>query len=329
MEKLYQDSKIVQVLAAQAKNERVDSGDLQKVNEHIQKLASDPNPMNRYMIGQIMAYTVNTLQKQNSNFITMVADEKRVGYGQKAAFKSKLEGVRAFIQAKGATTPRSKVANKQVVLDTLEVSARPVINFVELKTGQANMADLINDATVQMQAKYNARIQDVLSAAAATWAAPYYGAGQGIVKATLDPMVTFWQRTGGVAILGDIEPIRGLTALTGFAANTAYSDALIDEHNNNGFIGKYIGANVVSLINPYPDESTTTPEWSVKDLFILPAAADASMRPLKVVFEGDVDAVDTTNIDDASYEVCLRQFFNAGIVVGERPYMSVYHDSSN
>ena len=64
-----------------------------------------------------------------------------------------------------------------------------------------------------------------------------------------------------------------------------------------------------------------------QDLEHLPeyqGSADVNSALYDCVFEGDVDAVDTTNIDDASYEVCLRQFFNAGIVVGERPYMSVY-----
>ena len=63
-----------------------------------------------------------------------MADVKRVGYGEKAQFKMKQEGIRAFIQAKGATTARSKVASKAVSLDTVSVSTRPVVHTVELKT---------------------------------------------------------------------------------------------------------------------------------------------------------------------------------------------------
>ena len=328
MDKLYQDSKIIKILTAQAKHEKVDSADIAKVDEHIKALASDPNPHNRYLIAQIMAFTVNNMTRERTNFLSLIADEKRVPYGQKAAFRIRQDGIRAFIQAKGSTTARSKVASKQLTVDTLEVSARPAINMVELKTGQSNMAELINEATAKMEAKYYEQIQKVLSAVAATWSAPFYGAGSGLVKATLDPMITFWQRTGGVSLIGDIELVRQFAELTGFNSNAVYSDNIMDEQNTNGFIGKYIGANVVSLTNPYPDESSTTPVFSTKDLFIVPTAADASMRPLKVVFEGDVDSVDSLNIDDAVFEVCLRQFFNAAVVVGERPYMSVYHDQS-
>ena len=39
--------------------------------------------------------------KPSTNWLTQVADTKYVGYGEKAAFKVKQEGIRAFIQAKG------------------------------------------------------------------------------------------------------------------------------------------------------------------------------------------------------------------------------------
>ena len=91
--------------------------------------------------------------KPSTNWLAQVADTKYVGYGEKAAFKVKQEGIRAFIQAKGATPARSKIAHKQVTLDTIAVSARPVINTYELKTGRVQMADLIRDAANEMSSE--------------------------------------------------------------------------------------------------------------------------------------------------------------------------------
>lgn len=59
-----------------------------------------------------MGYTVNEMIKPQTDWLTHVADVKRVGYGEKAAFRTKLEGVTAFIQAKGATPARSKIAHQ-------------------------------------------------------------------------------------------------------------------------------------------------------------------------------------------------------------------------
>lgn len=51
-------------------------------------------------------------------------------------------------------------------LDTVSVSARPVINLVELRTGQAQMSDLIVDASYQMELAEYGYIQKVLNDAA-------------------------------------------------------------------------------------------------------------------------------------------------------------------
>lgn len=138
--------------------------------------------------------------------------------------------------------------------------------------------------------------------------------------------------SGGNApiILGDINMISKLSELTGFTASTTskqFADAIMLEQNNAGFIGVYNGAKVVNLVNPLID-GTDKPVFDTDKLFILPGNVDASMRPLKVVFEGDVTSQDETHIDDKSYEIRLDQYFNAGIVFGDRPYVSVYEDSS-
>ena len=276
---------------------------------------------------------MNEIVRPATNWMDQLADVKRVGYGDKAQFKVRQEGIRAYIQAKGATTARSKVANKTMSMDTIAVSARPMINLVEMQTGQTQMADLIRDAAYQMELAQYGHIQKVLNDAASQWAAPYYGTGTGIVKATLDPMLMHWTRmSGGNApiILGDINMISKLAELTGFTASTTskqFADAIMLEQNNAGFIGVYNGAKVVNLVNPLVD-GTDTPVFDTDKLFILPGNVDASMRPLKVVFEGDVISQDETHIDDKSYEIRLDQYFNAGIVYGDRPYVSVYEDSS-
>lgn len=274
------------------------------------------------------------INRPKTNWIDTIADVKRVGFGEKAQFKVRQEGIRAFVQAKGATTARSKVANKTVTLDTLSVSARPVINLVELQTGQTQMSDLITDAAYQMELAEYAHIQKVLHDAAANWNAPYYGTGSGIVKATFDPMVRHWMRvSGGNApiILGDIDMVSKLADLTGFTANTTtkqFADAIMMEQNAAGFIGVYGGAKVINLVNPLID-GTDDAVFDRDKLYVIPGNVDASMRPLKVVFEGDVTSQEETHIDDKSFEIRLDQYFNAGIVYGDRPYVSVYEDSSN
>jgi len=334
MIQIYKDSDIVNVAIAEARKERIDSEVRENANKLIRDLASDPNPHNKYQIAQLIKFAVDDIVKRDTNWLDNLADVKRVGFGDKAEFDVKLPGIKAFIQAKGATTPRTKNAHKTVSLETLSVSARPVINIVEMQNGLANAADVINDAAYQMECAMNGYIESVLTAAAATWSSPYYGTGSGLVKSTLDPMVMHWIRVGGgAAIFGDIGENTGLAQLTGFVSNATsgamqFSGNIIDAQNQNAVIGTYLSAKVVNLINPLKEDGTDSFLFDKKKLYILPTGVDAGMRPLKVVFEGDVFSTEATNIDDLSWEIRLDQYFNAAIAKGVRPYMSMYADSS-
>ena len=327
---IYKDSNIVEVATAAARHEKIDSKVREDADKLIKDLASDPNPHNKYQIAQLVKFAVNDIIKHDTNWLDLIADTKRVGFGDKAEFDVKLPGVRAFIQAKGATTPRTKNSRKAFTMETISVSSRPFINIVELQNGLANAADLINDASYQMEVAINRHVQSVLTAAASNWQAPYYGTGSGLVKATLDPMIIHWIRTtGGAAILGDIAELNKLGPLTGWTSTTntqQYADQLIVEQNANVFLGTYLGAKAISLANPFVEDGTDGVVFDTDKLYILPTGIDAGMRPLKVVFEGDVFSTEATNIDDLSWEIRLDQYFNAGIAYGDRPYMGVYRD---
>lgn len=259
-----------------------------------------------------------------------IADVKNIGWGDRATFKLKEEGLKAFIQAKGATTARSKIAHKQVDLGTIAVSVRPMINFLELKTGRVQMSDLIADATVKMEHAMIGHFQQVLEAAVTSWTEPFYGSGTGLVKSTLHPMIRHWHRLGGAAILGDVELTSQFAEMTGFTAASGtqqYAPSIIEEYNRTGLIGTYLGCSVVNLVNPYQDDGIT-PMINTKLLYILPTGLDMSTRPLKVVFEGDVVATEATDIDDLTYEIRLDRFFGAGIIIGKNPTISVYEDQT-
>lgn len=328
---IMKDDNIVKVLVAQAKSERLDSEVLANAERLINDLVTEMNPHNRWLISQLIGYTVNDLLKPQTNFLDQMADVKRVGFGDKALFKVKMDNIRAFVQAKGSTTPRSKIAHKTLSLDTVDVSARPVINTVELLAGRVSMADLIREATDEMAAKTLEVVRSTLETGFAAMSTPYYGSGQGIITTTLNPMIRHWMRYGGAAVVGDIEVVSKLAEKTGFAASTTqtqFADGIINEQNTNGFVGRYIGAEVAQMVNPYKTGSDTDTVLSIDKLFILPTGASVDARPLKVLFEGDVQSQEATNIDDKAYEVRLDQFVGAGLVYGDHPTMSVYEDLS-
>ncbi len=324
--KVNRDSKLVKVLAAQARNERLDSNVVEEANNIISELAQDLNPQNRHEIAQTVAFTVDELQQKELDFLNRVADIKNIGYGDKAAFNVKTGGIKAVIQAKGATTPRSYVADHQILVGTKEISARPAINIVDFRAGRVNMADLIREANRELTNKKLGVIESVLHDAIDNFQSPFYGTGNGIVQATLDAQINYFRRLGPVSLLGDYAAVSQLAPLTGMAVNAntnQFSGNLIDEHNNNGFIGRYIGNEVLSMNNAY-EEGSTTPILSEDWIYILPGGLTADARNLKVVNEGNVNAIDSQSIDDMVYEMRLDQWFGAAFVTGKLPTMGAY-----
>lgn len=321
------NSKLVKVLAAQVRNERLDSNVTEEAANIITELAQDLSPQNRHQIAQTVAYTVDELQQHELDFLNTIADQKNIAYGDKAAFRVKTGGVKAFIQAKGSTTARSYVADHQVLLDTKEISARPAINIIDLRTGRVNMADLIRDANKEMTNKKLAIIENVLHTAIDDYSTPFYATGTGIVKNTLDAQLAYFRRLGPVTLLGDFAAVSQLAPLTGMAINSTptyqFSGRMIDEHNENGFIGMYNGCNVMSMTNAY-EEGSTTPILSASWIYIIPGGMTGDTRNLKVVNEGNVNAVDSQSIDDMVYEMRLDQWFGAGFVTGKLPTMGAY-----
>ena len=319
------DSKLIKVLASQARGERVDQANVEEASQIITELAQDLTPNNRHQIAQTVAYTVEQLQQKDLDFMNLFADVKNVNYGDKPVFNIKTGGIKAYIQAKGATTKRSMVADRQVSLETVEISARPAINIVDLRTGRVNMADLIREANREISNKKLAMVEKVLQDAISNYSAPSYGTGNGIVKATLDSQIAYFRRLGPVTLLGDQAAVQQLAPLAGMQmdATARYSDSMLNERNENGFLGKYNGCNVVSLANTYFD-GTTTPVLATDWIYFLPAGISGDMRNLKVVNEGGLSTVESQNIDDMVFEVRLDTWFGAGFVAGKIPTIGAY-----
>ena len=300
--KIERGMKLIKVLAAQNRNERVDSDKIEEANQIVHELAQDLTPQNCHEIGQIVAFTVEDLQQKSLDFLGLVADTKNIPYGGKAAFKVKTGGIKAYIQAKGSTTARSYVADSQILVDTKEISARPAINIVDLRAGRANISDLIAEANTAITNKKLKMVQQVLHSSIVNFGSPFYAVSTGgLNKAALDAQLNHFRRLGPVSILGDIAAVGQLAPVSGMTINAnptwQYSGNMLDEHNANGFIGKYNGCDVIAMNNAYDDDGLT-PMLATNWLYIVPGGMSAEARNLKIVNEGGINSMASQNIDD-------------------------------
>lgn len=324
--RIERDMKIIKVLAAQARHENVETDKVNEAADIIGELTKDMSPDHQHQIGQVIAFTIDELQKNSLNFIETFADVRNVGLGDRPMYNMKTKGIKAFIQATGATTARSYVTDRQFSLNTFEISSRPAINIWDLRMNRINMADLIRQANEAMTMIKLRHVETVLHNSISNFGSPFYGTATGIVKATLDAQLTHFKRLGNVSLVGDASAVEGLFALAGAPGNNTsvqYSGNMIDEKNNNGYLGRYNGCSVVSMQNAYDDDGVT-PILATDWIYIIAANTAVDQRNLKVLNEGPVFSMTQQTIDDHTFETELTQRFGAGWVVGVVPTIGAY-----
>lgn len=324
--RIEKDQKIIKVMAAQARGERVDSNVIEESAAIVNELAQDMSPQHQHEIGQLIAFTINELQQNSLNFMETFADIRNVALGDRPMYRMKTAGIKAFIQATGSTTARSYVTDRQFSINTFEIASRPAINIWDIRMGRINMPDLIRDANKEFTLLKVKHVEQTLHSAISQYSSPFYGTGTGIVKATLDAQLQYFKRLGGVSLVGDAAAVEGLFALAGAPVNNSsvqYSGNMIDEKNNNGYLGRYNGCGVVSMINAYEDGQTTpilNPDW----IYILSAGVSNDQKNLKVLNEGPTYSMTQQTIDDHTFETELTQRFGAAFVVGSIPTIGAY-----
>lgn len=317
------DSPVIRILADQVSGKNIDTAQTDKASELMQVIANDEDVARAgKQLAQVMTYTLDTLQTNALNFIDEWTDHIQIGANDKAVFRVPTRGLHVEYHAKGgSTTQRSYVADKQFTMETGEISIRPAINIRDLRAGRINMPDLIREANRLFTNEKTAQVEAVLHSAITTYGDPYYAVSTGALnKATLDAQLMAFKRLGNVSIIGDIAAISQVSALPG--ANLT-SDAMKDEINNNGYLGRYNGASMFALTNDYKDFSNETflaTDW----LYIILNSANRAARAIKVVERGGVYSMDSQNIDDMVYECRMDQEFGVAFVSGGRPALGAH-----
>lgn len=309
------DSKLITVFAEQANGKTHDYSTEREQAEIMAELTKELTPENRHQIAQIMSFTIERLQEKTLDPFSPVADIKNIGYGDKAVFKFKdKDTIRTYKQAKGATTARSYAAPEQTfTMDTFEISARPAIHVGDLRTGRLNMSDLIKEANEHITREKIQEIQKCLQASLQYKSSPYYYAG--LTKANLDGAINHFRRLGNVALMGDYAITSKIAGFAGWAAwgtgtgaDIKYWQEGINEFNRTGIIGQYNGCPIITMQNTYKGDNIK-PVLDCNWLYVLPAGIGPEYKNLKIVNEGGVQSMDSTNIDDMTFEVRLDTWY--------------------
>ena len=318
--KIERNDKMVSMIAASAMGRGTAEAN-KEIRDFTKTLMANPSPENRYHMAQLIQFAVDDGITERTAYFDKIADYKQIGDNDRAAFDVEYDTSYAVIQADNASAPIWMPASKTVDVGTVEVATRFRVSMYDIRSGKADLGKETAKAIARLEDEMTGVILNVLDGAynGTDIAAPFYGTGSGVVATTLDPMVRHWQRYGATNLIGDIQILDKLAQSNGWV-----SDEMRNEYYNNGFLGKYKGANAYVMANGYQKDGVT-PIMPASKLFILPNGMES---PLKIVKRGEVLTVEETHADTAYFEMSLRQRFGAAIVYGNKPLMGVYVDSA-
>lgn len=321
---------IIQVFTAALKGQ-ADKIELYNANSFVRDLANQKDTKSLQAIAQITRYVVEDALQTIPDWTDLVADKRTFGAGETMVFEQELGAVEAFIQSKGATTPRSKVISKRFTVESTTVSARPYIHIGELESGRVDISRLAQKALTAMENEKNRYILQVLMGSFRNFAEPEYGYGaDGVSAPVLDAQIQAYSRLGTVNLVGDIHTVGQLTKLAGFQASATekvFADYMLEEQHIRGYLGSYNGAQVTKIQNAFMYGDWNELAFDKHVMFLIPTGIATEQRPFKVGV-GPSYYMDAQNINDLSYEMRFDQEFGAAVVRGNMSYIGVHEDKS-
>lgn len=167
-----------------------------------------------------------------------------------------VRGLTVFSTARGGYVEESTITTQEWEVPRDDMGYHVVENNDKLRANfSATIEKLVSLGGIRLEAEVNRRVFNTLQAAVPN-TSPYYTSASGISQASVD--------NGLIGVRDAIKPsfagrapvtIIGRAAVTNEIANyTGFSPWALEEIRQDGFIGRYKGANVVTLDN-YVDEN--------------------------------------------------------------------------
>ncbi len=318
--------KEVDVFIAQAKGEiDTKSLELAEARETMKELAAriDSDKGIRKEMGEILTVVVNEAFQQRTNYIDLFADTARTGINVRQNFEYIQDGTSAEFTAKGVAGERGTISKVYDTITTKHITTRPYIQWLDLKSGRINFDDIVIRSVEKMEVAMVQDIETTMYNAFSTFAAPNYSTGTGIDSTIINPQIDAFARAsnGAVSLIGDVTALGGIDSIAGF--NAKLPESLAIQHNKDRFIGVYHGANVVQLPNPFIRGSLTSTVLRTDLLYIVPSG-DASMRPLKIQFEGDIWYREKEDFKTGDWEQAMGMIYGAKVMSIDVVMMGMY-----
>jgi hypothetical protein len=272
------------------------------LREQLRTLAPDFNTYrrNKLEIFELMQEVIDEVAPQRiRDAIGMFAEVKTYGQGVKARFKIKKgrNNVKRFITKVGLGGVYERVRLDSDFLDvaTHAYGGAGYVEFEQFLDGTMDFAELTDLIIQGIEDSIYKEIQAALIATYAALPAANKHAANSFVSAEMKRIINTVKAYGGNATIICTPEFAGtLTPDANFIGDADKADM-----RDQGYIGRFNGANVVVLPQSFEDANNTVKVFNPQYAFVIPSGGTADEKIVKVALEGQSVVKDVENADSS------------------------------
>lgn len=277
---------------------------------------------NKWMIFELISQTVDAiLPEKVISVLDKFVDVQTVAQGDKIRFKLKkgANRVKTFVTRVGAGLNLEVAQMDSAYLDltAYAIGGGVLVEFERFLDGTDSLEDLYNALMDGMEYKIFTEIQTALKALTSSVPTANYATHAGFDATKMKTLINVIRAYG----------IPSIYCTPSFASSIApdtsfIGDADKEDVRNQGYVGRYSGANVILMPQSFTDETNTT---AVLDNQYGYVVASSEMKPLKLAFEGQSIVEDVKNAD-GSLEFQIYRKMALGTVASN--FFAIYKNTS-
>jgi hypothetical protein len=272
------------------------------LREQLRELAPDFNTYrrNKLEIFELMQEVIDEVAPNRiRDAIGMFADVKTYGQGQKARFNIKKgrNNVKRFITKVGLGGVFERVRLDSDILDvtTHAYGGAAYVELEQFLDGSMNFAELTDLIIQGIEDSIYKEIQAALIATYSALPTANKHAASSFVAAEMKRIINTVRAYGGNATIICTPEFAGtITPDANFIGDADKADM-----RDQGYIGRYAGANVVVLPQSFEDANNTTKVFNAQFAFVIPTGGSADEKIVKVALEGQSIVKDVENADQS------------------------------
>lgn len=298
------------------------------LRDKFRELAPDFNTYrrNKLDIFELIQEVIDEVAPQRiRDVIGMFAEVKSYGQGQKARFKIKKgrNNVKRFITrvGLGGVYERARLDSSFIDVATHAYGGAGYVEFEQFLDGTMDFSELTDLIIQGIEDEIYKEIQTALIATYSDLPAANKHAASSFVSAEMKRIINTVKAYGGNANIFCTPEFAGtITPDANFIGDADKSDV-----REQGYIGKFHGANVIVLPQSFEDANNAVKVFNAQYAFIIPTGGTADEKIVKVALEGQSIVKD---IENADHSMEFQVYKKIGTVVLNVNHFGVFQNTA-